>query len=72
MFLSKGDYEQALETYRQAEALAPNDAGIKANLALAHYRMGDPVRARQKFAEAERIDPGIRERHQRLGAVLSE
>lgn len=72
IYLIQGDLDQALETYRQAEALAPNDPGIKINLAMTHYHAGDLGRARDKLAEAQRIDREIAERHQRLVEVLSD
>lgn len=72
VYLIQGNLDQALETYRQAEALAPNDPGIKINLAMTHYHAGELERARDKLAEAQRIDREIPERYQRLVQVLSD
>jgi tetratricopeptide (TPR) repeat protein len=72
IFLQQGKVEQALEAYGQAEAQAPNDPGIKVNLAMAHYRAGDLEAARKKLAEAKRIDPAVAERNERLANMLAK
>jgi tetratricopeptide (TPR) repeat protein len=72
VYLLRDELGQALETYRQAEALAPNDPGIKVNMAITHYRAGDLEHARDKFAEAKRIDREIADRYQHLASVLSD
>jgi len=72
VLLKRDDVGKAIEAYRQAERQAPNDAGIKVNLALAHYRAGDVEAAQRKLAEAERIDPKVGERHERLVNMLAK
>ncbi|MBN2020937.1 MAG: tetratricopeptide repeat protein [Sedimentisphaerales bacterium] len=63
-------YEEAIEQFRQAAALAPNDAE-------AHYELGDLLEkqgrleeAAEQFSEAIGIDPNVAMLHYRLGIVL--
>ncbi|MDQ7073780.1 MAG: tetratricopeptide repeat protein [Gammaproteobacteria bacterium] len=57
LFFAQGDFEQALEHYRYAEGLLNDDAGIKVNMAMSHYRLGDLRQARLKFEQAVLLQP---------------
>lgn len=50
--LESGEHDKALEAYRQAEVGRPESPRIKYNRALAHYRKGDFVEAKDLFAES--------------------
>ncbi|MCP4593248.1 MAG: hypothetical protein GY842_21125 [bacterium] len=50
--LADGDFEQALEGYRQAEVLLPDAPELAYNQAIAHYRAGDLAKAREQFSAA--------------------
>jgi Flp pilus assembly protein TadD len=52
MQLALGDFESAFDAFQRAERLSPGDAGIKFNLALAYYYLGNSTLAREKFEEA--------------------
>ena len=51
--LGLGDTESALGFFRRAQAVQPQNGEIKAGLATASLRTGDPVTAVRLFAEAE-------------------
>src|SRR5262249_6349333 len=55
--LELGRPEQAATFCQRAVIIAPNDAGLHANLALAHLLSGQPEQARESIVEAKRLDP---------------
>jgi len=71
IYYSRGDYGQAIETYSYAEQLAANDPGIKVNLAMSHYQLGQLSEARDKFEEATTISSEVEVKYAGLGKLLS-
>lgn len=60
--LGVGDVDAAVGFYRRADALAPNNAGVKAGLACALVRRADPLAAIPLFEQAEQLgsfDPAL-------------
>ncbi len=50
--LAKGDFQKALEAYRSAEVSLPETPELFYNQGIAHYRLGDYVKARELFNQA--------------------
>ena len=50
--LADGDFEHALEGYRQAEVLLPDSPELAYNQAIVHYRRRDFAKAREMFTTA--------------------
>jgi tetratricopeptide (TPR) repeat protein len=71
IYFSKTDYERAIESYSYAEKLAANDAGVKMNLSMAHYKMGDLQLASAKYEEAAMIDNGVGKKYAGFIKLLS-
>jgi tetratricopeptide (TPR) repeat protein/sugar lactone lactonase YvrE len=71
IYFAQGEFERALETYGYAEQLAANDPGIKINLAMAHYQLGQLNQARGKFSEAGTISAEAVRQYDGLGKLLS-
>lgn len=70
-----GDSRRAIALYRQAVALAPNDAGAWYNLAVALQENGERGNAGEAvfaLSEAAKHDPGRPEIHNIRGAALAE
>jgi tetratricopeptide (TPR) repeat protein len=65
----RGDLHGAINAYKQAIALTPNDENVYFNIAKACYTAGQPARAKKYAAEALRLNPGFCEA-QRLISVL--
>lgn len=59
IYFSLGDYERALEDYNYAEKLSANDAGIKMNISMANYQLGNLALARSKHQEAVMVDESV-------------
>jgi Tfp pilus assembly protein PilF len=53
-----------------AEQYATMDAEIKINLAIAYYQGKQVQLAKQKFQEAQKIDPDVAEENQYLRSIL--
>lgn len=70
MHLSRRDYESALDAYQRAEQLDPRDPGIKVNLALTYYHLGNHSLAREKFEEAVSLRDTVRARYAQLAKLL--
>lgn len=70
ILLEKGRVSDAVILYKQAEAADMGDAGIKMNLSLAYYSMGDLEKAREKFLEAESASAELSSRFGLLKSVL--
>lgn len=71
IFYSKGEYDRAIETYSYAEQLAANDPGVKVNMAMSYYQLGQLSDARTKFEEARTINHNIIEKYAGLSQLLS-
>ena len=71
IYFSKADYERAIESYSYAEKLAANDAGVKMNLSMAHYKMGDLQLASAKYEEAAMIDTDVGKKYAGFIKLLS-
>ncbi len=54
---NKGNYGQAIESYKEASKLSPKDAILVKNLANAHYRRGDFGSAVQDYGRAIELTP---------------
>jgi arylsulfatase A-like enzyme/cytochrome c-type biogenesis protein CcmH/NrfG len=67
-----GDVPRAIELYRQAVALAPNDADAWYNLAVALQESGNVREGELALAEATKRDPGRPEIHNIRGTALAE
>jgi choline-sulfatase len=67
-----GDVARAITLYRQAVALAPNDANAWYNLAAALEESGNGKEGAAALAEAAKRDPGRPEIHNIRGAALAE
>lgn len=50
--LADGDYQAALDGYREAEVAEPESAELNYNRGLAHYKLGEFTEARRLFNEA--------------------
>ncbi|RDH82437.1 MAG: hypothetical protein DIZ80_09090 [endosymbiont of Galathealinum brachiosum] len=71
IFYSKGEFDQAIETYSFAEQLAANDPGVKVNMAMSYYQLGQLNDARLKFDEATMINQNVTEKYSGLNQLLS-
>lgn len=58
-FYAKGQYEQAIETYREGIEVNPLIASLHYSLSLALDRQNKPEEARQELILAQKIDPTI-------------
>lgn len=65
----RGSAKEAIALYRQAVALAPNDADAWYNLGVAAAECCDPNEAREALTTAARLDPQRAATHNALGLV---
>ena len=72
IYFNKKDFERAIESYAYAEQLASNDAGVKMNLSMAHYKLGDLQMANSKYKEARRIDSAVNTRYAGFIKLLNQ
>ena len=72
IYFGKQDFERAIESYAYAEQLASNDAGVKMNLSMAHYKLGDLQMANSKYKEARRIDDGVGKKYAGFIKLLNQ
>ncbi|MCW8830207.1 MAG: tetratricopeptide repeat protein, partial [Gammaproteobacteria bacterium] len=72
IYFGKQDFERAIESYAYAEQLASNDAGVKMNLSMAYYKLGDLQMANSKYKEAQRIDDGVSKKYAGFIKLLSQ
>ncbi len=70
LYYGRGDFERALEAYRYAEELDPQDGGIRLNAALAYYRLGKLSEARGKYREAAQLRKDIPSQYGALARLL--
>jgi tetratricopeptide (TPR) repeat protein len=59
VLFNKGQYQEAAESYREANRLNPNLAHAHYNLGMALLRLKDPGAAQVEFKEATRLDPKL-------------
>ena len=69
-FGEQGDAEQALETWKEAFAFAPNDPEVQNSLGMAYFIHGDAAEALEHLREAIRINPQFAQGHYNLGMSL--
>jgi tetratricopeptide (TPR) repeat protein len=69
-FEEQKDYPKALEVWRKAVTLAPDDASVQNDLAANLYISGDTGEAIEHLREAIRINPLLVHSHFNLGAFL--
>ncbi len=72
IYFSKKDYERAIENYSYAEKLSANDAGIKMNISMANYQLGDLPLASSKYEEASMIDDTVKSKFSGYIKLLSK
>jgi Flp pilus assembly protein TadD len=70
IYLSTGEYGQAVDAYQKAEDLDTEDGGIKINMSIAYYRGGELSLARNKYQQALQQHPQLAERYASLGSLL--
>jgi tetratricopeptide (TPR) repeat protein/DNA-binding beta-propeller fold protein YncE len=68
--LAENDYKAAVSQYSKAEKLAPEDAEVKINLAIAYYKDGKLDQARAKFKDAKALDAALAEQFKTLQSML--
>lgn len=70
--LEKGLVDLAIEQYRKAAEIAPDDPLIQYNLGLALTRAGRRSDAIERFRRAVALDPGYRDAHYNLATALAQ
>jgi tetratricopeptide (TPR) repeat protein len=69
-FGEQGDADQALATWKEALAIAPNDPQVQNSLGMAYFIHGDVAEALEHLRQAIRINPQFAEGHYNLGMSL--
>ena len=72
IYFSQKDYERAIENYSYAEKLSANDSGIKMNISMANYQLGELQVASNKYEEAIVIDDSIGKNYSGYIKLLSK
>ncbi len=70
LLFSLEKYTEALKQYEKAENFDSADGGIKMNISLTHYKLGDIDRAREKYSEGEKVSPEIAKKYALLKSLL--
>jgi len=70
-YFDDGLYEKALAEFRLAIAQAPDDPGLRTNLAVTLIKFNDPEGALREFAQALRLNPDDAFAHYNLGTLLA-
>jgi len=68
----KGDYNRAIEYYREAIRINPDDAAAHYNLGSALQNLERYDEAEEEYREAIRINPDLAEAHYNLGNLLKD
>jgi Flp pilus assembly protein TadD len=68
--LAGGDVQKAVELFKQAVALNPDDETFHFNLGIALARLGDVTNAEHEYKEALRLLPDYPEAHHNYGNLL--
>ena len=69
-FGAQGDADQALATWKEALAIAPDDAQVQNSLGMAYLIHGDVGEALEHLSQAIHINPQFAEGHFNLGMTL--
>ena len=69
---NSGKYEEAIESYKQAIKLNPDDAYAHTRLGVAYYKSGKYQEAIKSYKRAIRLDPDYRDAHHNLGVAYDE
>ena len=72
IYFTLKDYERAIEDYSYAEKLSANDAGIKMNISMANYQLGNLQLASNKYEEASMIDEAVKAKYASYIKLLSK
>jgi hypothetical protein len=72
VLLDKGQFDEAIDHYRQAIRVSPGFAIAYKNLAFALARKGEVYKAVEQYLRAIEIEPNYAEAHNDLGVVLAE
>ncbi len=72
IYFTQKDYERAIEDYSYAEKLSANDAGIKMNISMANYQLGNLQLASSKYVEADMIDETVKNKYSGYIKLLSK
>src|SRR3546814_12841015 len=69
---ARGEFDAAEACFRQAHALAPDDAAILFNLASLIDDLGRPDEAMDDYRLATARDTGMAEAHNKLGTLMED
>jgi tetratricopeptide (TPR) repeat protein len=69
---NSGKYEEAIESYKQAIKLNPDDAYAHTRLGVAYYKSGKYQEAIKSYKRAIRLDPDDKSAHYNLGIAYFE
>ena len=69
VLMQQGRYESALESFQQADKIAPGNATNKNMIGLCYLNLGQPDRALTSFDEALQIIPGFTDARNNRGAT---
>ena len=72
IYFTLKDYERAIEDYSYAEKLSANDAGIKMNISMANYQLGNLQLASNKYEEATIVDETVKDKYAGYIKLLSK
>ncbi len=72
IYFTQKDFERAIEDYSYAEKLSANDVGIKMNISMANYQLGNLQLASSKYEEADMIDETVKEKFSGYIKLLSK
>jgi Flp pilus assembly protein TadD len=68
-FSQNGDFEKAVEEYRQALELEPNTVDVLSNLGVAYYNLGQLDEAIEQYSKALELAPEDADIHSNLAAA---
>ena len=71
IYFGQQDSERAIEHYSYAEKLSSNDSGIKMNISMANYKLGQLQLASSKYREAKVIDESVSKKYAGYAKLLS-
>ena len=70
--MRRGDLQEALLAFQEADAALPNDSITLFNLGMVLIELGDKARAEERMRSAIEFDPDYREPHFNLALILAE
>jgi tetratricopeptide (TPR) repeat protein len=68
-YLLAGNWQAAVENYRTALKLSPNEAKLHYNLSIALDKLGDKGAEKEELESAVRLDPNLSVAHNQLGLL---